>query len=177
MWSLVGLTGVLRGRRAQINLMNWPKGPVHIRHHHITVINILPGKPLRAFIFIRSKLSNSRGGFFFKLLSIWVQWRQPIIVIIALENALRLTWGLTQSKRLKGRLTDDLWPSSNAEIIKIRAGWDVSRCGKLYHRHPTSGVPVVFMEFKHDLSLFLAENAASVLFSSFYFEHRWYVRA
>lgn len=66
--------------------------------------------------------------FFFKLLSIWVQWRQPIIVIIALENALRLTWGLTQSKRLKGRLTDDLWPSSNAKISQIRAGWDISGC-------------------------------------------------
>lgn len=63
-WS-VGLTGLLRVKRAQIKLMNWPKGPVHIRHHHITLINILPGKPLRAFIFIRSKLSNSRGGFFF----------------------------------------------------------------------------------------------------------------
>lgn len=33
-----------------------------------------------------------------------MQWRQPIIVIIALENALRLTWGLTQSKRLKGAI-------------------------------------------------------------------------
>lgn len=61
----VGLTGVLRGKRAQINLMNWPKGLVHIRHHHIMLINILPGKPLTAFIFIRSKLSNSRGGIFF----------------------------------------------------------------------------------------------------------------
>lgn len=59
-----GTDRVLRGKRAQINLMNWPKGPVHIRHHHITVINILPVKPLRAFIFVRSKLSNSRGGFF-----------------------------------------------------------------------------------------------------------------
>lgn len=64
-----GLTGVLRGKRAQINLMNWPKGLVHIRHHHIMLINILPGKPLTAFIFIRSKLSNSRGGIFFFFLT------------------------------------------------------------------------------------------------------------
>lgn len=65
----VGLTGVLRGKRAQINLMNWPKGLVHIRHHHIMLINILPGKPLTAFIFICSKLSNSRGGIFFFFLT------------------------------------------------------------------------------------------------------------
>lgn len=64
------LTGVLRGTRAQINLMNWLKGLVHVRHHHIMVFNILPGKPLRAFIFIRSKLSNSRGEIFFFLTTV-----------------------------------------------------------------------------------------------------------
>lgn len=64
-WCACGADRVPRGRRAQINLMNWPKGLVHIHHHHIMLINILPGKPLRAFIFIRSKLSDSRAGTFF----------------------------------------------------------------------------------------------------------------
>lgn len=65
----VGLTGVLRGKRAQINLMNWPKGLVHVGHHHIMVINILQESPLELLFSFAPSCQIQEEGFFFFFLT------------------------------------------------------------------------------------------------------------
>lgn len=99
----------LTHHRSEISSEIWPKDHVYSQTHNIIVINLLAGKPSEPlFSFaLNCQIGVER---FFRTWSILVKWREPIIVTIALENALRLTWGLTQSKRLKGRLTDDFWP-------------------------------------------------------------------